>query len=150
VAGQIIRDVLVAHPIFITGTTNTPIVPDCEGKPMTGFGIEETADGFILRRGDEEMMRMSKEEFFSLRAQMNLWTERRLLEFQARSGEVRQIVSHPIAWADVWPDAIQENVLLILSLTETQVVFSLPIPIASGLVGALARVLSEMQPSPRA
>ncbi|HVI14553.1 MAG TPA: hypothetical protein VM822_16960 [Pseudolabrys sp.] len=117
---------------------------------MTGFGIEETADGFILRRGDEEMMRMSKEEFFSLRAQMNLWTERRLLEFQPRSGEVRQIVSHPIAWADVWPDAIQENVLLILSLTETQVVFSLPIPIASGLVGALARVLSEMQPSPRA
>jgi hypothetical protein len=88
---------------------------------------------------------MSKEEFFSLRAQMNLWTERRLLEFQARSGEVRQI----IAWADVWPDAIQENVLLILSLTETQVVFSLPIPIASGLVDALARV-REMQPSPRA
>lgn len=116
---------------------------------MTGFGIEETADGFMLRHGDEDV-RMSKEEFFSLRAQMNLWTERRLLEFQARSGEVRRIVSHPIAWADVWPDAIQENVLLILSLTETQVVFSLPIPIASGLVGALARVLSEMQPSPRA
>ena len=47
------------------------MVPNCEGKPMTGFGIEETADGFILRRGDEEI-RMSKEEFFSLRAQMNL------------------------------------------------------------------------------
>ena len=76
---------------------------------MTGFGIEETADSFILRRGDEET-RMSKEEFFSLRAQMNLWTERRLLEYQVASGEVRQIVSHPIAWADVWPDAIQENV----------------------------------------
>ena len=85
------------------------MVSDCVGKPMTGFGIEETADGFILRRGD------SKEEFFNLRAQMNLWTERRLLEYQARSGEVRQIVSHPIAWADVWPDAIQENVLLILT-----------------------------------
>ena len=123
--------------------------PMCiKGHPMAGFGIEETADGFILRRGDEEI-RMSNEEFFSLRAQMNLLTERRLLEYQARSGEVRQIVSHPIAWADVWPDAIQENVLLILSLTETQVVFSLPIPIAGGLVGALARVLSEMQPSPR-
>jgi len=53
---------------------------------MTGFGIKETSDGFILRRGDEEI-RMSKEEFFSLRSQMNLWTERRLLEFQARSGE---------------------------------------------------------------
>ena len=103
-----------------------------------------------MRRGDEEMMRMSKEEFFSLRAQMNLWTERRLLEFQTRSGEMRQIVSHPIAWADVWPDAIQENVLLILSLTETQVVFSLPIPIADGLVGALERVLSLMQTGPRA
>ena len=112
---------------------------------MTGFGIEETADSFILRRGDEEI-RMSKEVFFSLRSQMNLWTERSLLEYQARSGEVRQI----IAWADVWPDAIQENVLLILSLTETQVVFSLPIPIADGLVGALERVLSLMQTGPRA
>jgi hypothetical protein len=50
---------------------------------MTGFGIEETADGFILRRGGEEMMRMSKEEFFSLKSQMNLWTERRLLEYRA-------------------------------------------------------------------
>jgi hypothetical protein len=59
---------------------------------MTGFGIEETADGFILRRGDEESdeeTRMSKEEFFSLRAQMNLWTERRLLEYQVASGEMR-------------------------------------------------------------
>jgi len=116
---------------------------------MTGFGIEETADSFILRRGDEEI-RMSKEEFFSLRSQMNLWTERRLLEFQTRSGEMRQIVSHPIAWADVWPDAIQENVLLILTLVETQVVFALPIPIAGGLVGALERVLSLMQTGPRA
>jgi hypothetical protein len=116
---------------------------------MTGFGIEETVDSFILRRGDEDI-RMSKEEFFSLRSQMNLWTERRSLEYRARSGEVRQIVSHPIAWADVWPDAIQENVLLILTLTETQVVFSLPIPIAGGLVGALERVLSLMQTGPRA
>ena len=125
------------------------MVPDCAGKPMTGFGIEETADSFILRRGDEET-RMSKEEFFSLRAQMNLRTERRLLEYQVASGEVRQIVSHPIAWADVWPDAIQENVLLILTLTETQVVFSLPIPIAGGLVGALERVLSLIRSGPRA
>ena len=93
---------------------------------------------------------MLKEEFFSLRSQMNLWTERRVLEYQARSGEVRQIVSHPIVWADVRPDAIQENVLLILSLTETQVVFSLPIPIASGLVGGLERVLALMQQGPRA
>ena len=125
------------------------MVPDCAGKPMTGFGIEETADGFILRRGDEEI-RMSKEEFFNLRSQMNLWTERRLLEFQTRSGEMRQIVSHPIAWADVWPDAIQENVLLILTLVETQVVFALPIPIAGGLVGALERVLALVQQGPRA
>src|SRR6516162_4688581 len=51
---------------------------------MTGFGIEETADSFILRRGDEEI-RMSKEEFFSLRSQMNLWTERRLLEYSVSS-----------------------------------------------------------------
>jgi hypothetical protein len=117
---------------------------------MAGFGIEETADSFILRRGDEEI-RLSKEEFFSLRLQMNLWTERMLSQFQARTGEVRPTVSHQIASADVWPDAIQENVLLALvPVTETQVVFSLPIPIASGLVDALESVLTRMQPSSRA
>ena len=117
---------------------------------MAGFGIQETGDGFILRRGDEEI-RMSKDEFFSLRAHLNLWTERMLSEFQARSGEVQQIVSHPIAEAVVWPDAIQENVLLTLTAEAgAQVVYSLPIQIASGLAGGLTRVLSEMQPSPRA
>jgi len=121
-----------------------------KGHPMAGFSIEETNDGLILHHGDEEM-RMSKEEFFSLRAYLNLWTERMLSQFQERTGEVRQIVSHPIAEAVVWPDAIQENVLLTLTAPAgAQVVFSLPIPIASGLVGGLARVLSEMQPSSRA
>jgi hypothetical protein len=80
----------------------------CGENPMAGFGIEETNNGYILRRGAEEV-RMSKEEFYSLRAQINLWTERKQSQFQARAGEVQQIVSHWIAWADVWPDAIQER-----------------------------------------
>jgi hypothetical protein len=61
----------------------------------------------------------------------------------------------PRARAGAWGQGVRaavgaENVLLILSLTETQVVFSLPIPIAGGLVGALERVLSLMQTGPRA
>ena len=115
-----------------------------------GFGIEETDDGFILRRGELEI-KMSKEEFFSLRTQLNLWTDRMLAQFQARTGEVSQIVSHPIATADVWPDAIQENVLLILTTpSRTQLVFSVPIPIAESLAGAIPLVLGRMQSAPSA
>jgi hypothetical protein len=79
-----------------------------------GFGIEETDEGFILRYGEEEI-RMSKEEFFSLRAQMNLWTDRILSQIRGGTGELQSLVSHPIAQASVWPDAIQENVLLTLT-----------------------------------
>ena len=115
-----------------------------------GFGIEETDQGFILRRGDEEI-RMSREEFFSLRGQMNLWTDRILSQMRGRTGELQSLVSHPIAQVGVWPDAIQENVLLTLtSVGETQVTFSLPIPVAHDLAVALPHALSLMQPSSRA
>jgi hypothetical protein len=119
-------------------------------KPMIGFGIEETADGFILRRGFEEIQ-LSKPEFFSLRLQMNLWTERILSQLRGRTGELQSIVSHQIAEAGVWPDAIQENVLLTLTTSgETKATFSLPIGVAQVLAGALSRALSLMQPSSRA
>lgn len=111
-----------------------------------GFVLEETHDGFIIRR-DEVEMRMSKEEFFSLMMTLNFWVER----IQARTGEGRPIVSHPMVTADVWPDAIQGNILLALTATSgTQLVFSLPIPIAEGLVGTLSRVLEDMQSNPMA
>jgi hypothetical protein len=114
----------------------------------TGFGIEETDGGFILRHADHEI-RMTKEEFFSLRAQLNLWTERIQSQFQTRTGEVKQIVSHPIAEVRVWPDAIQQNVLLILQLPSgTQTIFSLPIPVAQHLAVALPHVVGLMHPSP--
>jgi hypothetical protein len=112
-----------------------------------GFSFEEDDNGFILRRGDVEM-RMSKEEFFSLKAQFNLWSERTLSQFQARTGEVKAIVSHSIAKVAVWPDAIQENVLLTLTSTAgTQIIFSLPILVAEGLAVALPGVLARMHPS---
>lgn len=115
-----------------------------------GFSFEETGEVIILRRGEEEI-RLSKEEFFSLRLQMNLWTDRILSQLRGRTGELQSLVSHPIAQAGVWPDAIQENVLLTLTTVgETKATFSLPIPLATDLAAALPRVLSLIQPSPMA
>ena len=115
-----------------------------------GFGIEESSEGFILRHGEVEM-RMSKEEFFSLKIQMSFWTDRILSEFQARTGEVKSLVTYPIAQGGVWMDAIQENVLLTLTTTGgTDVTFSLPIPLAKKLAEALPHVLSLIRPSPMA
>jgi hypothetical protein len=92
---------------------------------------------------------MPKEEFFSVKADINLWTERILSSYQTRTGEVQPIVSHPIGSARVWRDAIQQNVLLILqSPTGTETTFSLPIEIAQGLAGELAHVVEQTQPSP--
>jgi hypothetical protein len=117
---------------------------------MTGFGIEETQEGFILRRGDE-VIRLTTEEFHSLKAQLNFWSERILSQFQTRTGEVTPIVSHPIAQVGIWPDAIQENVLLILTFPSgSQTAFSLPIPIAQNLAEAVPHVLAQIQSSPMA
>jgi len=117
---------------------------------VAGFGIQETAEGFTLRRGDEEI-KLTVEEFYSLRADLNLWPERMIAEFQARGGEVNKIVSHQIAEAGVWHDAIQANVLLTLTTAGGRAVtFSIPIPVASDLVGALHHVLMQMQPLSKA
>jgi hypothetical protein len=113
-----------------------------------GFSLEETADGlFILRHGEVEM-RLTKEEFFGLKDQINFWTDRALSQFQTRTGEVRPIVSLPIAEVAVWPDAIQENVLLTLtSPSGPQMTLSLPIPVARELSLALPHVLAHIHPS---
>jgi hypothetical protein len=109
-----------------------------EDRPMTdvqlGFSIEETDEGFILRHGEVEM-RMSKDQFRGLKAQLSLWTAPKWI--------------HPIAGADASADAIRENVLLTLTFVGgTQLTFSLPIPVAGELVEALHRELFAMQPPP--
>jgi hypothetical protein len=119
-------------------------------ETVKGFGIEETDEGFILRH-DGGQIKMSKEEFFSLKTRIKLWTDRILSRFQARTGEVQPIVSHLIAQVGVWPDAIQENVLLTLTTAAgTTVTFSLPIPVAGVLAEALPRVLTQIPQGPMA
>jgi hypothetical protein len=119
---------------------------------MPGVGIEQTEDGFFILRRDAIEMKMTSEEFHSLKAQIDLWSDRIHAQFQARTGEAPAIVSHPIASAaGVWPDAIQENVLLTLTSTSgTKTVFSVPKLIAQDLVDALRRILDRMQSSPMA
>lgn len=97
-----------------------------------GFSIEETDEGFILRHGEVEM-RMSKDQFFGLKTQLSLWTAAKPI--------------HPIAGVDASADAIRKNVLLTLTFVGgTEVIFSLPIPIAGKLAEALHGELFAMQP----
>ena len=112
---------------------------------MRQFGIRQTDDGPIVLSHDGGEIRMTEAEFHSLKATINLWPERILAQFQETSGEVRPVVSHQIATADVWPDAMQEHVLLILTTLGTQITFSLTNQIASSLSAALPVVLGRMQ-----
>ena len=106
-----------------------------------GFSIEETDEGFILRHGEVEM-RMSKDQFSGLKTQLSLWTDHPS-QFQ----EAKPI--HPLAGADVLPDATRENVLLTLTFVAgTQVTFSLPIRLAGELAEALHRELFAIRPRP--
>ena len=113
---------------------------------MRQFGIRQTDDGPIVLRHDGDEIRMTEAEFHSLKATINLWPERILAQFQETTGEVRPVVSHQIATADVWPDAMQEHVLLILTSTSgMQIAFSLPSQVASSLAAALPVVLRRLQ-----
>jgi hypothetical protein len=118
---------------------------------MPEIGIEQTDDGFFILRRDAIEMKLTSEEFHSLKAQINLWSDRIVAEFQARTGTATALVSHQMASAGIWPDAIQENVLLTLTSTAgTQITFSLPKTVAQGLSQALPHVLDRMQSSPMA
>jgi hypothetical protein len=111
------------------------------------FSIEETGDRlFILHHGEVEM-RLTEQEFLGLKAKVNLWASRILSRYQARSGQVMTITCLPIAEAAVWPDAIQENILLTLtSPFGPQETFSLPILVARELSLALPQVLEHIDP----
>jgi hypothetical protein len=112
------------------------------------FSLEETDNGlFILRHGEVEM-RLTEQELLGLKAKVNLWASRILSQYQARSGQVMTIACLPIAEAAVWPDAVQENILLTLaSPFRAQETFSLPIPVARDLSEVLPLVLARIYPS---
>jgi hypothetical protein len=88
---------------------------------------------------------MTEAEFHSLKATINLWPERILAQFQETTGEVRPVMSHQIAAADVWPDAMQHVLLILTSTSGMRITFSLPNQIAGGLAAALPVVLGRMQ-----
>ena len=117
-----------------------------------GFGLTETDDGLILRHvssnGETTEIKMSEQEFFSLKATIDLWKDRRMSEFQTRTGSAQPIVVHQVAQVGIWPDAIQENVLLTFETPSgTTVTFSLPMPVAGTLSDALPALLAQMRPT---
>jgi hypothetical protein len=116
-----------------------------------GFSFEESDDGYYILRHNEAgkviEIRMTPEEFDGLKATINLWQDRRLSGYRvAAAGEVRPIVVHPIAAAVIWPDAVQENVLLtVVAPSGGQMILSVPLAVAADIAHALPDLLVQMR-----
>jgi hypothetical protein len=112
-----------------------------------GFSFEERDDGYILRHnvaGKVVEMRMSLEEFYGLKTTIDLWKDRRLSQFRARSGEVHAVQIVPVVKVGLWPDAMAENILLIATTPSAQVTLSLPLSEARMMAEALPEVLATI------
>jgi hypothetical protein len=110
-----------------------------------GFSIEENDDGYILRQNTEGKiteMRMTREEFVGLKATIDLWKDRRLSQFRARSSEVHEVLIVPVVKVGLWPDAVGENILLTATTPSAQVTLSLPLSEARTMAEALPSVLA--------
>lgn len=115
-----------------------------------GFSLEETDDGFTLRNksadGAVSEIRMTPEELHGLKATIDLWTDRNMSSFQTASGSVRPIVVYPVARAGLWPDAVQENVLLTVEGPSSgQMTLSVPLSVAANIALELPGLLAQMR-----
>ena len=112
-----------------------------------GFSFEERDDGYILRHnvaGKVVEMRMSLEEFYGLKTTIDLWKDRRLSQFRARSGEVHKVLIVPVVKVELWPDAVGANILLTATTPSAQLTLSLPLSEVRTMAEALPLVLATI------
>jgi hypothetical protein len=115
-----------------------------------GFSLEETDDGFILRNKSADRVvteiKMRPEDLHGLKATIDLWTDRKMSSFQTTSGSVRPIVVYPVATAGLWPDAVQENVLLTVEGPSSgRMTLSVPLSVAANIAFELPGLLARMR-----
>ena len=115
-----------------------------------GLSFEESDDGFIIRRksadGAVTEIKMTAEELYGFKGTIDHWSDRRMSTFQVASGSVQPIVVHVVAKAGLWPDAVQENVLLTVEgPSSAQMTLSLPLSEAERMALELPELLAQMR-----
>ena len=115
----------------------------------SGFSFEPTDDGFVLRNKTADgvtEIKVPAEQVLGLKAEIDLWSDRRMSTLQVASGAVQPILVHWVGRVGVWPDAVGENVLLIVEgLSGGQVNLSIPLYVADRLAVELPDLLAKMR-----
>ena len=111
-----------------------------------GFSFDPTDDGFVLRNKTDDgivtEIKVPAEQVQGLKAEIDLWSDRRLSALRVASGAVQPIVVHWVGRVGVWPDAVGENVLLMIQgLSGGNVNLSIPLNLADQLAVELAVLL---------
>ncbi len=116
-----------------------------------GFSLDEDEDGLIFRRKDNDGMvtaiKLSAQDIFGLKASIDLWSDRKMSEYQGGSGlGVKPIVVYPVAQVRLLPDALQANVLLsVAAPSGQQMTLSFPLPVADHIAAELPGLLAKMR-----
>jgi hypothetical protein len=114
-----------------------------------GFSLDADDDGFILRQKDANgavtEIKMSAADLHGLKATIDLWSDRRMSQFQVGAGPVQPIVAHPVARVRLMPDAVQENILLTVEAPSgEQMTLSFPLLVADRIAGDLIDLVAKM------
>ena len=114
-----------------------------------GFSFDQNDEGFVLRSkqadGTVTSIAMSAEDLAGFRTTVALWLDRRMSSALAASGSVRPIAVHRIAQVQVFPDALQQNVLLtVMAPSGEHMTLELPPLVAQHLADAIPALLAQM------
>jgi hypothetical protein len=114
-----------------------------------GFSFDPTDDGFVLRNKTDDgivtEIKVPAELVHALKTEIDLWSDRRLSALRVASGAV-PIVVHWVGRVGVWPDAVGENVLLMVQgLSGGNVNLSIPLNLADQLAVELPDLLAKMR-----
>jgi hypothetical protein len=115
-----------------------------------GFSFDQTDDGFVLRNKTDDRtteIKMSAEQLQGLKAQIDLWLDRRLLSLQVEGRMAQAIAVHWVAKVDVLSDELRNVVLAVQGSSGGEMNLALPlhvaIPLAVTLAGLVQRLTAE-------
>jgi hypothetical protein len=119
----------------------TPISPTFMERDDGLFVLQqEGADGTVAE------IKLTEAQLQGLKATIDLWPDRKMSSFQVGSASPRKVICHPVDGVGVWPDAVQENVLLSIRTLSAETTFELPKSQGETLALALQHVLARMGP----
>lgn len=115
-----------------------------------GFSVEVTASGFVLRNktadGNVTEMVIPLEQITSLRAEIDLWMDRRWSVLQTTEGAQTPVQTLWIAEAGVWPGTLGEHVILIATgQSGGRIALQFPLAVADLLAADMVDLVSKMK-----